>query len=165
LLLEPLSKDEKEEIEEECSTPLKVTPDSKPEFEVKVPKTCTIENLKRYILTIHKEPFILENYQQKNSDTVEDLLDNCGSINIIFELQKFNLSIARKFYRPCDGSTAEIKYEEDWRVSDLLQALSEQFESEAGAKMDFTFLNKVLSSKNGNKTLRELGMFRSLALI
>ena len=59
----------------------------------------------------------------QNSGTVKELLDNEGKIKIRFQLQKFNFSISRQFYRPCDGSTARIKFEESWKVSDLLKAL------------------------------------------
>ena len=70
--------------------------------------TCSIESFKRYVLNMYREPFILDKYKEKNSGTVKELLDNDGKIKIWFQLQKFNFSISRKFYRPCDGSAARI---------------------------------------------------------
>jgi len=127
--------------------------------------TCSIESFKRYVLNMFRKPFILDKHEKKNSGIVKELLDNDGKIKIWFQLHKFNFTIARDFFRTCDGSTARIMLKEDWKVSDLLKALKNcvEFKSEGNAEMDFTFLGKVY--KDSDQSLRSIGMFRSLAPI
>jgi len=86
MLLEPMSKDEEEDLEKEWKAKnqlcqdVKVRSDSKQDFTVRLPLNCSIEIFKRLVLTKHREPFVLAKHDKKNDASVQELLDNDGAI-------------------------------------------------------------------------------------